>query len=291
MERIGKVQIWRKLGGCDKKKEAELAETYDMTSQQRALPPRTLPIKTSSARVMSPHIDVTGLDAPRGQQMKTAQRLAMPSLGMYPLDSYGQVKQAAAYFGSTFPVMPPEARYEFCQHLVPRARELGVPVSALAEKYGSAKYASAGDIEACLVTRRMNILDPLQLAVLDKLSAAREQMEPEDFAIALGELDKAAGLHVHYGDIPDPYYTTFGKEAAPADAVIVGNEYISQERLALYLGNNVGTIGRRFGQEVAQALAAKPQEIFDSLPRDQKLIIMRMANNDDSPVQRNEPTA
>jgi hypothetical protein len=73
--------------------------------------------------------------------------------------------------------------------------------------------------------------------------------------------------------------------------VIIGNEYISRERLALYLANNVGSVGKRFGAEVAQELAKKPQEIFDSLPRDQKLVVMRMANNDDSPVQHSESIA
>ena len=40
----------------------------------------------------------------------------------------------------------------------------------------------------------------------------------------------------------------------------------------------------RFGDEVAEQLATDPNDIFDSLPRDQKLVLMRMANNDDSPV-------
>lgn len=323
MERIRKIQLWRRIGGDVLEKGAELAETYDMTSQKREAHkrPRSFPIKTAAEAAaaegtneneatpgeslkalpqmgaLQPHVDVTSQEPPKVVQEKSAQRYALPSQGLYPLDSYLQVKTAATYFMNHFKFMPPADRHKYCQNLVKRASELALVVDSTIEKYGSATYASGEDIQVCLDVRKANILDALHVGVLDKLAECRFTMPPEDFALTLGEFDKAACLDQYYGDIPDPYFTTFGKTAAqgnqeePKESIIIGNEYITRRRLTEYLTNNAASMKRRFGDDVSEEMVKDPQGIFDSLPRDQKLVIMRMANNDDSPVQQGFPTA
>jgi hypothetical protein len=94
--------------------------------------------------------------------------------------------------------------------------------------------------------------------------------------------------------VPDAYYTTFGKtaaEASPEESVIIGNEYITRRGLEEFFRTNVGSVKARFGCELAEELAKDTQSTFDSLPRDQKLVLMRMANNTDAPVHQGYPAA
>jgi hypothetical protein len=328
MERVHKIQLWRRIGGDALEKGAELSETYDMTSQAKKSQERkrSFPIKTAEARAvpsesgpaempdvneqvpgeepkklpqmgaLQPHVDVTSHEPPKLVQEKKAQRLALPSRGLYPLDNYLQVKEAAVYFMNHFKFIPPADRHEYCQNLVKRASELNIVVDDTIEKYGSATYAPDEDIQVCIEARRSNILDETQQGVLDKLAEARFALEPEDFALTLGEFDKAACLDQYYGDIPDPYFTTFGiKKVAenspqgakvdPKSSIIIGNEHITRRRLVEFIKNNAWGLQQRFGKDVGEGLQSDPSGIFDSLPRDQKLVIMRMANNDERIVE------
>lgn len=297
MERqLGKVQLWRRISGQPAEKEAELSNTYDMPAQGPArVPPqggqRKAVIRKTAAR-LEPYVDVSQEPLPRVFQEKCAQYYALPDAGMYPLDSYVQVKQAAQYFSENKKVMPPEDRHMFCTNLVKRAAALNISVEPVIEKYGSEKYASEAEIEVGLFARRTALLDEDQIGLLDKLAAVRAVVEPEIFAAALARFDEGTGLAVHYdAAVPDAYYTTFGKTARalteptdPAASVVIGNEYITRSRLADYLSNNVSELVDRFGSDLANELASRPNEIFDSLPRDQKLILMRMANTSNAPA-------
>jgi hypothetical protein len=331
MEQVRKQQLWKNITGRVLNKHAELAETYDMTSQKSSdhAKKRTFPIrKVGSARLVNsgagpakgpdvneepvsgeqpkslpqmsapkPHVDVSSHEPPKLVSEKKASRYALPERELYPLDNYVQVKTAAAYFDDVYKFMAPPDRHEYASNLTKRAHELGIYPGELAEKYGSATYAPEHDIAVCIDARRSNLLNEDHVAVLDKLAEIRFALPPEDFAVALHEFDKMACLDQHYGDIPDAYFTTFGKTAAqgneedPEAAIVIGNEYITRRRLTEYLKNNAATLKLRFGDETAEEMAKDPQAIFNSMPRDQKLVIMRMANNDDAPVRQGFPTA
>ena len=206
---------------------------------------------------------------------------------LYPLDSYAQVKEAARYFGDTHAFMDPDVRHEYCQNLVKRAEALAIPVTPLIQKYGSSTYAPGYEVEICLDARRTSLLDGSQRGILDKLAERRNLMKPEEFAVALQEFDKMASLDQHYGDIPDAYYTTFGKTAkersAGSEAVLEGNEYLEAGKLEDFANRGAAALTARFGSKFTQAFQDDPKGIFSSLPRDQRLIVMRMANSSDSP--------
>ncbi len=93
---------------------------------------------------LTPHINVQGAEPPSPTKMKVSQITALP--GRYPLDSYEQVKTASAYFDEYWMQFSPEDRREYCANLVKRANTLRVPVSDLAQKYGSATYAPAEEV-------------------------------------------------------------------------------------------------------------------------------------------------
>lgn len=342
MERIKRMQMWRKVSGEEIGKEAELANTYDMPAQYNAATapgpkgrkavinktaaavaqksesdplfdafmgekakeettavPGEQPASLPQMAAMKPHVDVTSHEPPKVVQEKKAEYYALPDAEMYPLDSYVQVKAASRYFQEHFKFMQPADRHEYCQNLVKRASALDLMTSTLIDKYGSAGYASDSDVDICLGARRTAIKDEDHLGLLDKLAESRAVLEPEVFAEALEQLDKVACITHHYGgDVPDAYYTTFGKtaaelkeETAPKESIVLGNEYITRRRLAEFFQNNTAAVSTRFGADMGKELSDSPNDIFDSLPRDQKLVLMRMANNDDAPTMQGIPTA
>lgn len=267
-------------------------EAHGLAGEQ----PESLPQMEQPKR----HVDMSSSEPPKVVQEKKASRYALPSREMYPLDSYTQVKTASAYFQENYKYMEPEDRHEYCTNLVKRASELNLFTSPLIEKYGSATYAPSDDIYTCLRAREEFLQnDEHYLGMLHKLAAVRSETDPELFAAALEGLDICSGIAHRYNDnLPDAYYTTFGKTASslgddpgPDGSVIIGNEYITRRRLFEYLQNNVGTLTQRFGADIAEGLSQDTADVFDSLPRDQKLLLMRMANNDDAPVRQAVQTA
>ena len=332
MEHVRKVKLWKKIGGAVLGKEAELTNTYDMPadpppSQTEVRPTRkAVPAKTASATSefnlegaildreeenppllheeepqkqpqmapFKPTVDVSSQTPPVKVTEKKASWYALPEHELYPLDSYRQVKMAHQYFEENFKFIPPAERHTYCENLTKRASQLNIMTSPLVEKYGSATYAPMSDIQVCLEARKAVVQDPVHQGILDKLAHEVHNIEPELFAETLEQFDKVASIQHYYGaDVPDAYYSTFGKVAAggdqtqdtpPEESLVIGNEYITRRRLNKYFRNNVGSLSSRFGAEMAEELAKDKGSVFDSLPRDQKLVLMRMANNDDSPV-------
>ena len=244
------------------------------------------------AKALKPHVDVSGKEAPKASKEKKASCYACPSIERYPLDGYDQVVKAASYFDEHGGVMEPSMRREFCHNLVKRASALGIKVSSEVERYGANTYASPEQIKIALDARR-TLLEESDIAVLDKLAEAQPTMLPDIFAAVLEEFDRRNLLDHHYGDIPDPYFSTFDKvaeevvtedDAAGDDSLIVGNEYITKEQLLEFSKRGYDSVWKRFGKDVADEFAKDPTAIFSSLPRDQKLVLMRMANNSKSQI-------
>lgn len=225
-------------------------------------------------------VDVTAKEAPTVATAKEAQHYALPSLARYPLDSYGHVKQAAAYFDDQYKLMAPQHRREYCENLVKRASALGIEVSARIQKYGGAGYASAGELEAALAMREGVIKESQFSDGLDKLRELRPLMEPGDFAVALGEFDKVAGIADLYGsDIYDPYFSTFGKVAEDESAILAGNDYISTDELRRFARTCSGKLCDVFGKDVVEEFRKDPVGITRSMPVEQKKMIIRLATS------------
>ena len=322
-------QIWKDMYGNIVEKAAELAGTYDMPLTQpdkkgkkaaivktavaessedllklafapddnedepvSSKQPEQLPQAASPTRTLKPHVDVSGQEPPSKTTKKQAQYYALPSTQRYPLDGYDQVVKAAAYFDEWRGHMPPAMRHEYCQNLVKRASALSIPVSTDVECYGSSAYGSRTQIKVALDARR-SVVGGEDLTLLEKVAEKQPRLLPEDFAVLLGEFDKAAGIeHLYDTEIPDPYFSTFAKLAvtesgtSPAGAVVVGNEYITHRDLVRCSKQYQKLVENRFGEEFALEFAKDPLGIFNSLPRDEKLVLMRLANSSKELVSR-----
>lgn len=261
------------------------------TNIDQAMPEQ--PADVPQGKALKPRVDVTGKEPPKVIVQKTASRYALPSLGRYPLDSYDEVEKAAAYFDQWHKRMSPAVRREYCQNMVKRAEVLSVPVSALAQRYASDHWASEEQVKIALDARRTVLLDEQHIAMLDKLADQRRLMTPDDFATTLGEFDKLAGLNYHYDvDVPDPYFSCMAKvakenesEQDPNASIVIGNEYLSVRKLVQFSQMGSKHLEQRFGKDFTDEFIKDPKGIFDSMPRDQKLVLMRMANTSDSPLQ------
>lgn len=263
----------RKIAG-----DAEDVGTLAKTEGQPGETPKALP----QAAPFKLDVGTTDKGPSAATQTKQAQRYALPSLRHYPLDNYAQVKTAAEYFGQWSNQMAPEMRREFCTNVVKRADELGIKVAAAIRHYGATDYARPSHIEACLESRRGVVKEAQFQPGLDYLKANRASMKADDFATALGEFDKVAGISAYYDrDIPDPYWSTFGEKVAEDEdgSILVGNDYISYEELRCFAKVHSCKLKDTFGDDFAEEFRKDPVGVTNSLPVDQKKIVLRLASS------------
>ena len=224
---------------------------------------------------LTPHVNVQGAEPPSETKLKVSMVTALP--GRYPLDSYQQVKVAAAYFEENHMHFTPVERHVYCANLAKRASVLGIPISETAQKYGSTGYAPEDEIEYALDLRRSIVADGYR-DLLNKLSSVRESIEPDVFCLALGELDKTAGIAHHYDrEIFDPYFSTFGSEKMAEYTENIGNDYVNEDMLKQLAQSARAFLAKRFGEDMAGEFQKDPVGIFKSLPMEQKKIIMRLS--------------
>lgn len=254
------------------RKTGEALEVNEgLSGEQVQRLPQAAPIKL--------RVDTTGKEAPTVPTAKEAQHYALPSFGRYPLDSHAHVKTAAAYYDEHAVQMSPAMRREYCHNLTKRASVLGISVSSDVRKYGADGYAPDAEVEAALLGREGVIKEAMHLDGLSRLKQLRPLMEPCDFASALGEFDKVAGIEHLYGThVFDPYYSTYGEKRAEDDgAILVGNDYISQDELKRFARTCSGKLKDVFGEDFVDEFRRDPVSITKSLPVDQKKMVIRLA--------------
>lgn len=236
-------------------------------------------------KTFKPHVDVSNHEPPKVMKEKKAERYALPSKTRYPLDSYAHVELASQYFDKYASAFTPEERREYCVNMVKRADELGISVSSEARQYGSVEWAPEDKLALGYTTRKQACGEIGALSdTLDMLYEKRAEIEPELFAATLGEFDKVAGLDSSYDrSIPDPFASVFGAKVAEEWSELIGNDYVTEQDL-----RRLAKIGQRalkstFSEEFAVEFRKNPVAIFQSLPLDQKRIVMRMANDNTGP--------
>ncbi len=236
---------------------------------------------------MDPYVDVTNLEVKGEVTVKKASIYALN--GQYPLDSYGQVKVASAYFEQYAREFQPEDRRTFCKALLKQAEALGIEVGDDVRHYGGEDFAPPDVLKVAHDSRTGLILDERQLVLLDALFEKAAELGPELFAETLAEFDKVAGLNYLYDkDLADPYYSTFYKEAEQEYSYIEGNDMVTEDALRALARSTRTTMLTQFSEDFVDEFCKDPVGIFKSMPRDQKKIIMRLANDTAGPS--NQPT-
>ena len=223
-------------------------------------------------------VDVTGKDAPLKIKKKTASLYALGD--RYPLDNYTDVNKAVQYFSDYWTEMRPGDRHEYCVKTAARAEELGIETTYMMQRYGSLGYSP--DVDAHLYSRIEKGPEEFSDAY-EELMVKRASIDPEDFALVLARVDEVSGLSSHWGGhIMDPWFSTFGGEEKVASESwkwksAVG-DIVNAEQLRWLSTEGLGLVKKQFPQDMAEAFAKDPIQIFESMPETHKKILCNMAN-------------
>ena len=263
-------------GGIDREKIAEADQaTRDMFASGVVASTRQQNTRTS------PYVDMADWEPGAHLTEKVASVSQTLLNGKYPVDTYGQVKEASAYFEGATRQFRPRDRRTYCVKLATRMAELSIQVPEAIEKYASEGYGA--DVDAYVDFRRQYASEEFHPS-LDLLLEKRAQVTPGTFAEALEEFDKISGIHYYWdSEIPDPYYSTFG----PSMMKLADDDWVFDENGARCREmdlKNLATEGyavmaTKFGDDFAKAFVKSPKSTFTSMPLPQKLIIARLASD------------
>jgi hypothetical protein len=219
-------------------------------------------------------VDISGQTPELQVKRASAQLTALG--GKYPLDSMADVQKAVSYFEENYKQMEPIEAHIFAVKTAARAEEIGVPTSETLQRYGSTDYAI--DVDAHLANR-LAVAPPEYSPVYTELREKRASIEPEEFASLLAEADEISGLRwVWGGEVADPYYATFGKQAAAWSWTGRTGDYVSEEELRWLARNGRPLIHKHFASDFTNSFIKDPISIFESMPDDSKVILARLAN-------------
>lgn len=246
---------------------AEAGEQYDKAPQM-------------TLRTLKPHVDVTGEEAPKVLVEKKASLYAFE--GVYPLDSYEQVKTASAYYDEHHRLMPPVMKRDFASAMTKRASLLGIHVSDDARAAGSDTYASEGQLRLAIDNRRMYLTEK-QASVLEQLYTHRLELAPDAYCLALTEFDKLADIDHRYGPhLLDPVDSTFGFDKVAqdkSDSWINGNDYVTKRTLEQYAATAGITLNDDYGADFLKEFKKDAWGVFNSMPLEQKRRLARAAGD------------
>lgn len=208
--------------------------------------------------------------------------------GRYPLYSPEFVKKAAAYFVDYFGQFDSDDRHVFAQNVLKQASGLGVDLTEQETKtLKKVAGDSYGDILGTQIKLRKEYVSnkPEAVETLDKIASAKEKLGPEKFASALSQFDKVAGLKKHYGKLlAEPYQAVyesrFEKEAGYTWEDESAGVSVTGKELVKAASDKYDKIKSYFGETLANSLKKHASEIFDSLPKDAKVIIARIAKGE-----------
>lgn len=294
--------------GHDKK--ADLTGTEIMTHQEvnrgRRLRPRAPATATATSSknahidFVDPHVDITGLKAPAVVKQASYEHFCLGD--RYPIDTYGQVKQAEAYFEEHCHAFDLPDRRTFAVSLVKRANDLGISVEGKALDYAGFRYGP--HVMAELQKRAGNFVEPEKQAVyLDLKEKVASGLDPHIAATALAQADQAFGLDRSYNKpvvgFRDPFAAVYGvktaadqkvtglddsaKQEYPAEARGFawneGSDYVNEDMLYHIAESHLPSLDEMFGEGFGKDFSKDPVGTFKSLPDPQKHAIARLASD------------
>lgn len=199
------------------------------------------------------------------------------------------VKKASAYFTQyEREFVDAQSRHEFASNVLARAKELEVSVEEEKQlrKYASAEY---GDILGIQLRMRADLLQsrPEMSAALEKIASHRDELTPKEFARVLFAFDKKASLTKHYDSyLADAFCSTFERRFEKRASGYAyehdtnSNLNCTEKELEAAFEKKASKIKGYFGPTLADQLKKHGCSIFDSLPRDAKETISKIAKGE-----------
>ena len=281
-------------------KRADLTGSEVMTHQVRpSHNRRPTPVHsagvTSKTSALGMNIDLTNESAPVRTKKATASHFALPHLNLYPIDTAGQLKQAAEYLDEHLYAFLPLDRRVFAQSLLDRAAELGVKVAGAALEYGGREYGPfvEPELHARVESFRGTGHEVVYEVLLEKFSS----VSPAVMAEMLREADYESGAKLAYGrpgvGFRDSYAAVYGRpklaEMEPAEEDVYswrsGGDYVNGQMLKA-LASRRADLDTSFGSGFSQSFSKDPVGIFKSMPDPQKVVLSRLASDNSSQTFR-----
>lgn len=232
-------------------------------------------VATEMAKTASPYYDASQWEPTVEEAYAGTHHLLD---GKYPVDTYGQTKQAAEYFGENWKAFTPRERREYCVKLASRMDELGIESTDKVNSYSGTEYSPF--VDSMLTFRKTRTPEEMH-PVLDTLMEKRAFVSPTIFAEALEDFDVETGLNWDWdAAVPDPWVSTFNEKLASdtftfdANGVRTGEDELRD--LAL---NGKELVEKQFGPTFMEGFAASPLDVFRSLPLPNKLVLARLASD------------
>lgn len=232
------------------------------------------------AKTLQPHVDANGVshgDIAGAGSTKKASRYALN--GRYPLDGYDQVKRASAYFDQYAADMDLEDRREYCRNLVKRANELGIDVSDVARSYG-AEEVSLATVKESADRRRVLVPTPgmaQAMSMLEKM--ALDGAPGETLVEAFASVDSSLGLDRLYSQLPNPVLSVYAYEKTAEFSDDVGGWHVMEKDLRCLAMHGRADLCRSFSKDMVDEFAKDPVGIYKSLPREQRILLARLARD------------
>jgi hypothetical protein len=194
----------------------------------------------------------------------------------YPLHTPSLIKKASIWFDDHCTELQPALRKEFADNLIKAASQQGVVMaSEKAFKYANFDYNPDLDLE--IEVRKSLTLDRDQLGMLDELLEKKASLNPNKFAQVLTKLDEQIGLDKYWdSNISDPYSAVFSMPKMADYSYSNGCKEITgnQIRKAVKAENFREKMEGQVSKEIIDEMEGNPVEIFESLPRPTKDLII-----------------
>ena len=196
-------------------------------------------------------------------------------LGKYPIDTFGQVKQAMEYFKEYWSDFTPAERREYCVGLEKRANDLMMDIDPRVAAWAGKDY---GDRYQGFIDRRRGLVPETEAETLDMLVEKRAHVSPAAFASALEEFDRINGLDSKWNEIGDPYYVTYSKTAKEY-------WYYHDEEGRIYekdlhdLAARTDLLKQQFSKEFMEKFVSNPKGTFESAAEPIKKLLLRLCRH------------
>lgn len=201
------------------------------------------------------------------------------TIGHFPMTTPEMIKQAQEYWWDHYDRLAPKYRRELACGIVKNASRFGLYLNdPRLVAYTGEDYAEG--LEGNIMARKAELReDQIKegARTLGSLLVMHRDIKPEKCAEILEEFDKKAGLDRAWGKtIKDPYLSVFesGMIKKASWSYRMGNDVINEDQLRRFMLQHPESLDGYIDQHIISELKLYPIEIFDSLPRPAKEVIL-----------------
>jgi len=217
------------------------------------------------------------------KQTKCAAFYADPVNRRYPLDAIDDVADANRYMDKYASEFDPRTRRTVAFNIFKRSCDLFIQPGRAVREIVLRKVASASSVRGHLEARATFYGRDTEGGLLcQALMSKVGSLHPEVMAETIAQLDAKCGGDAYWNShIPEPWDVVYEKTAngGPADySYDFGTWKVSGSDL-VRLAKTSKHVDARFGREFAEQFRADPIQFFDHLPRPEKEVLGRMAQD------------